>query len=81
MNKKDKLEFAEVMIMKEGHIISVISFGLCAIIWTVRAVFDIINTAYTTTPILLVLDVVNVICWIVAFIVQLKKYMKFKKKE
>ena len=64
--------------MKKGSVLSVILFGLCAVIWSIKAVYEIINTPYPTTPTLLTLDVVCAICWIVAFIVSIKRYLSNK---
>lgn len=57
---------------------NVILFGLCAIIWSAKAVYEIITTPYPTTPTLLILDVVCALCWIVAFAVSLKRYRSDK---
>ena len=64
--------------MKKGSVLSVILFGLCAVIWSIKAVYEIINTPYPTTPTLLTLDVICAVCWIVAFIVQIIRYKKEK---
>ena len=67
--------------MKENSILSVIFFGLCAVIWSVKAICELADMPYPTTNFLLVLDVVCAICWIAAFIVQLIKYIKSGKEE
>ena len=67
--------------MKKISLLSVVLFGLCAVIWTIKAIYKVISMPYPTTPFLLFSDVVCAICWIVAFIIQLKRYTKFKNKE
>ena len=67
--------------MKKVSIVSAIIYGICAVFWTLRAMFDVINTPYTATPILLVSEVVCAVCLIVAFIVQLKRCTKSEKEE
>lgn len=60
--------------MKKESLLSVILFGLCAVIWSVKAIYEIINTPYPTIPTLLTLDAVCAMCWIVAFVVSIKRY-------
>ena len=67
--------------MKKGSLISVILFGICAVIWSAKAVYEAINTPYPTTPTLLILDVACAICWIVAFMASIKRYRSNKDNE
>ena len=64
--------------MKKGSLLSVVLFGLCAVIWSVKAIYEVINTPYSTTPTLLTLDMVCALCWIVAFAVSIKRYRSNK---
>lgn len=72
MNRK--FLFAEVC---HTSIISVILYGLGAVIWSVRAVFDIleiINHTSMHSTIWVVGDVLCSIIWIAAFVVQVRRY-------
>ena len=52
----------------------VILFGIYALIWSVKAGYELIETPHPTTGTLLILDVVCAMCWIIAFIVAAKRY-------
>ena len=66
--------------MNKTRLINVILFGLCAAIWSFKAIYVIINKPYPTTSFLSVLDVICAVVWIVAFIVSIKRYRSSKDK-
>ncbi len=67
--------------MKKTGLLLVIIWGLCAIFWSIRVVYEIISRSYPTTSFLLVLEILCAILFIVAFIVQLKRYTKSQKED
>jgi len=68
--------------MKKGSIITVILFGLCAVIWSIRVLLDVIYRSFYNDSVITVLMCgLNVLCaiiWIVAFVVQVKRYRSNK---
>ena len=52
----------------------VILFGLCAVVWTVRAVLDIVYQTYTNSIALFALNIICAVIWIAAFFIKLRNY-------
>ncbi len=60
--------------MKKTSRSTVILFGVCAVIWTVRAIFDVIYQTYNISVFTFVLNLICALLWIAAFIRWLKRY-------
>ena len=60
--------------MKKTSLADVILVGLAAVIWTIRAVLEIVLKTYNESVFLFVLNVLCSVVWIVSFIVNLKRY-------
>lgn len=60
--------------MKKTSLAAVILVGLAAVIWTIRAVLEIVLKTYNESVFLFVLNVLCSVVWIVSFIVNLKRY-------
>lgn len=60
--------------MKKTSLVAVILVGLAAVIWTIRAVLEIVLKTYNESIFLFVLNVLCSVVWIVSFIVNLKRY-------
>ena len=60
--------------MKKTSLAAVIRVGLAAVIWTIRAVLEIVLKTYNESVFLFVLNVLCSVVWIVSFIVNLKRY-------
>ena len=60
--------------MKKASLAAVILVGLAAVIWTIRAVLEIVLKTYNESVFLFVLNVLCSVVWIVSFIVNLKRY-------
>jgi len=66
--------------MRKINLINVILFGLCAAIWSIKAIYVIISKPYPTDSVLMVLDIFCAIVWIIAFIVSIMRYRSNKDK-
>ena len=64
--------------MKKTSRLSVILYALCAVIWTIRAILEVVYETYDYSIFLFVLNILCAILWIVAFIVNLKRYRSNK---
>jgi len=60
--------------MKKTSRSTVILFGVCAVIWTVRAVVDVFNQIYNESIFLFMLDWLCALLWVAAFVGILRKY-------
>ena len=60
--------------MKKVSTGCVVVFGLCAVVWSVRVLLDIIYKTYNDSAVLFVLNALVALLWIGAFAVQLRKY-------
>lgn len=65
--------------MKKISRSTVILFGVCAVIWTARAVVDVFNQIYNESVFLFMLDWLCALLWVAAFIGWLKKYRSKQK--
>lgn len=63
--------------MKEKRAASLTSLileGICAVIWTVRAILEIIFRTYRSSVFWFVLNLLCAVLWIVSFLVNFKRY-------
>ena len=60
--------------MKKKDKTIVILYAACAVIWTVRAILDIVYRTYNESAFLFVLNILCAVIWIAAFIGQYMKY-------
>lgn len=59
---------------EKTSLVAVILAGLAAVIWTIRAVLEIVLKTYNESVFGFVLNVLCSVAWIVVFIVNLKRY-------
>ncbi len=60
---------------KKGmRLFAVVMCALAGLIWSVRAVIDVVYQIYNESAFLLCLDILCAVIWIVAFVVQFWKY-------
>lgn len=64
--------------MKKPSLFAVILYALCAVIWSVRVMFEVIYSSYYNSVFLFVLNILCALIWIAAFIVNLKRYRSNK---
>ena len=64
--------------MKQSHRLTVILFGTCALIWTIRAILEVVYQTYNDSIFGFVLNVLCAVIWIAAFVVNLKRYRSNK---
>ena len=64
--------------MKKPSRLGVILFGACAVIWSVRAILEVVYQTYHDSVFWFVLNVLCSVIWIAAFIVNLKRYRSHK---
>ncbi len=64
--------------MKKPSRMTVILVGMCAVIWIIRAIFDVVYRTYNDSVLGFVLIVLCAVIWIVAFVVNLKRYRSDK---
>ena len=63
-----------VLYMKKPSRLTVALFGVCAAIWTFRAILEVFYRTYHDSVFWFVLNVLCAVVWVGAFIVNLKKY-------
>lgn len=59
---------------------TMILFGLCALIWSAKAVYEIVAMQNATAPVMLYLDAACALCWILTFAAAAKRYRSGKDK-
>ena len=64
--------------MKQPRRLAVILFGVCAVIWTIRAVLEVVYQTYNDSVFGFVLNVLCAVIWIAAFVINLKRYRSNK---
>ena len=64
--------------MKKPSRFVVILYGLCAVIWTIRGMLDIVFKTYSDSGFWFVMNILCAVLWIAAFIVSLKRYRSNK---
>ena len=60
--------------MKKPSRLTVILFGVCAVIWTIRAILEVAYQTYNDSVFWFILNVLCAVIWIAAFIVNLKRF-------
>ena len=60
--------------MKKPDRLTVILFGVCAVLWTIRAVYEVAHQTYNDSVFWFILNVLCSVIWIAAFIAYLKRY-------
>ncbi|MBQ3170042.1 MAG: hypothetical protein IJB99_09815 [Clostridia bacterium] len=60
--------------MKKPSRLTVILFGVCAVIWTIRAILEVAYQTYNDSVFWFILNVLCAVIWIAAFILNLKRY-------
>ena len=60
--------------MKKPSLITVILFGWCAVIWTIRAIVEVASLTHNDSVFWVILNILCAIIWIVAFVINLKRY-------
>lgn len=58
--------------------LTVAIFGACAVIWTIRAILEVVYQTYNYSVFWFVLNVLCAVIWIAAFVVNLKRYRSNK---
>lgn len=59
---------------KKINFLTVVLCGIAALIWTIRAVVDVVYHIPQTSTILFLLDILCAVIWIVTFFINLYKY-------
>lgn len=77
-NELDELEFSEVNAVKKPNRLTVMLVALCAIIWSIRAILEVIYQTYNDSIFWFVLNVLCAVIWIIAFFINLKRYRSSK---
>ena len=67
--------------MKKAGCVSVILSGMCAVIWTIRVILDIVNHTVYVPGFGFVLNVLSAVLWIACFVVNLKRYLSNKEEQ
>ena len=60
--------------MKNSNRFVVILYGICAVIWTARAVLEVIYQTYNDSVFWFILNILCAPLWIGAFLLSLKRY-------
>lgn len=64
--------------MKKTSQLTVRLYALCAVIWTIRAILEVVYKTYNDSIFWFILNLLCAVLWIVAFIVNLKRYRSNK---
>ena len=64
--------------MKQPRRLTVILFGACAVIWTIRAILEVVYQTYNDSVFWFVLNVLCAVIWIAAFVINLRRYRSNK---
>ena len=64
--------------MKRTSRFVVILYGIGAVIWTVRAILDVVYQTYHDSVLLFVLSILCAVIWVFAFFAMLKRYRSNK---
>lgn len=65
--------------MKKSSYLTVVLFGACAVIWTIRGIYEIIYQTYNDSIFWFVINILCAIVWITVFVVHWKGYRSSKK--
>lgn len=60
--------------MKEPKRITLVLYGLCAVIWTIRAILGVVYKEYDYSFGFFILNVLTALIWIAAFVKWMLKY-------
>ena len=64
--------------MKKLSRLTVILYAMCAVLWTIRAILEVLYQTYNDSMFRFVLNILCAVIWIAAFIVTLKRYRSNK---
>ncbi len=64
--------------MKKPKRITLILYGLCAVVWVLRVVFGVVNKEYDYDSVFFILNVLTALIWIAAFVRWMLKYRSGK---
>ena len=64
--------------MKKPKLSILVLYGVCAFVWTIRAVLGVIYREYASSPVLFALNGICALIWIVAFVRWLVLYLSDK---
>ena len=64
--------------MKKPSLLAVILYGICAVIWTVRAIVEIVMKTYNDSVFLFILSIFCALIWICSFFACLISYRSNK---
>lgn len=63
---------------KKQNKTTVVLFGICAVIWAVRVIIELVSGTYSDSLVLFCMNVLCTILWIICFFVNLKRYRSGK---
>ena len=66
--------------MKKPSLLVVILYGMCAVIWTVKVIVDIVYKTYNYSVFVFVLGILCALMWIYGFFTLMKRYRSNKDK-
>jgi hypothetical protein len=61
-------------LMKKTSKFSIILYAICAVIWTIRVILEVVSGTYSDSDFWFVMNVLCALVWIGAFLVNLKRY-------
>ena len=64
--------------MKKTSLLAVILYGICAVIWTVRVIVEIVYKTYNDSVFMFVLGILCALIWICSFFILMKRYCSNK---
>ena len=64
--------------MKKPSRLTVILYAVCALVWTIRAIQEVIYQTYNNSVFWFVLNILFTVIWIAAFVVTLKRYHSYR---
>ena len=60
--------------MKKSNYFVVALFGFNALLWTIRAIVDVINQTHNNSVLWIGLSILNAVFWNISFVVNLKRH-------
>ena len=60
--------------MRKLTYFTVFGFGLNALLWTIKAIVDVVYQTYNNSVLWSVLSILNAVLWNISFVVNLKRY-------
>lgn len=64
--------------MKKTRHLTVALLGVCAVIWSIRVILEIVYQTYTDSIFWFVLNILCAVIWIAAFVINLKRCRSHK---